>query len=64
MRKILTALRCIWIILELPFVKTFHPQILGLPFVAFWIQAGVVITVFCIHTLWTLDKKDKKRNSQ
>lgn len=57
MRYILTAIPFIWIILALPFVNTFHPQIFGLPFVAFWIQCGVVVTVICVHTLWSLDKK-------
>lgn len=57
MRVLLTAIPFIWIILALPFVNTVHPHILGLPFVAFWIQSGVVVTVICVHTLWSLDKK-------
>lgn len=56
-RFILTAIPFIWIILCLPFVNFVHPFVFGLPFLAFWIQAGVVVTVFCIHTLYMMDKK-------
>ncbi|WP_196593645.1 DUF3311 domain-containing protein [Pectinatus sottacetonis] len=57
MRIILTAIPFIWIILSLPFVNHIQPLIFGLPFVAFWIQLGVVITVFCIHRLYVMDTK-------
>lgn len=60
MRYVLTIIPFIWIILALPFVNTFHPQIFGLPLLAFWIQFGVIVTVACIHTLWMLDKKKDK----
>jgi len=60
-RFILTALPFVWIILALPFVNRVHPFIFGLPFIAFWIQLGVVVTVGCIHTLYMMDKKKNKK---
>lgn len=60
----LTAVPFLWMIVALPFVNRFHPQILGLPFIAFWIQLGVVVSVFCIHTLWELDKKKQKAKEE
>jgi uncharacterized membrane protein len=63
MRTILTAIPFIWIILALPFANTTHPMILGLPFVAFWIQLGVVVSVVCIHTLYIHDKKLRKKKA-
>ena len=64
MKYLLTVIPFIWIIASLPFGNTFHPQIAGLPFLAFWIQAGVIVTVACIHTLWVLDKKDRLRSKK
>jgi len=63
MRVLLTAIPFIWIILALPFTNVTHPMVLGLPFVAFWIQLGVVVTVFCIHTLYMYDKKIRKQKA-
>lgn len=60
---ILTAIPFIWIILALPFVNHTHPIIFELPFVAFWIQAGVVVTVICIHMLYTMEKKKNSNKS-
>ena len=63
MRILLTAIPFVWIILCLPFANVTHPMVFGLPFVAFWIQLGVVISVFCIHTLYMHDKKLRKKKA-
>lgn len=57
LRIFLTAVPFIWIIGALPWVNRVHPMIFGVPFLAFWIQLGVIISVFCIHALYTIDKK-------
>ncbi len=59
MRMILTAIPFVWIILAIPFVNTMEPRVGGLPFVAFWIQCGVVVAAVCIHTLYMQDKKKR-----
>lgn len=56
-RFVLTAVPFVWIILCLPLANRAHPFIFGIPFLAFWTQLGVLITVFCIHALYTMDKK-------
>lgn len=60
MRLFLTLLPFLWIILALPLVNSLEPRIGGIPFVAFWIQCGVVLTVLCIHTLYKMDKKKRE----
>lgn len=57
LRYILSAIPFVWTILALPFVNRVHPYILGMPFLAFWIQLGVIVSVFCIHTLYKMERK-------
>lgn len=62
---ILTAIPFIWIILCLPFANRVHPYILGMPFLAFWFQAGVIVSIICIHRLYVIEqRKEKERKGE
>lgn len=56
-RFLLTAVPFIWMIGCLPFANRVHPFVFGLPFLAFWIQLGVIVTVICVRALYELDRK-------
>lgn len=55
----LSAVPFLWMIAALPFANRVHPYVLGMPFLAFWIQLGVVVTVFCIHTLYKMEQNEE-----
>lgn len=60
MRISLTAIPFIWIILCLPWANRVEPTLDGIPFLAVWIQLGVLITSFCLGALYHYDKKHRK----
>lgn len=57
---ILTAIPFLWIIGGLPFANRVHPYVLGMPFLAFWFQFGVIVSVICIHRLYVLEERKEK----
>ncbi len=63
-RIMLTLLPFAWMVLCLPFVNRVYPIVLGMPFIAFWIEAGIFVTVICLHTLYKMDtKREQEANS-
>jgi hypothetical protein len=40
-----------------PVVNRVRPLVLGLPFLAFWLVAGIPVTFVCIWALYTIDSK-------
>ncbi|HAT57134.1 MAG TPA: hypothetical protein DCS74_06115 [Veillonellaceae bacterium] len=59
LKVILSSVPFVWMIIALPFANRVHPYILGMPFLAFWIQLGVIVTVFCIHALYKMEQKEE-----
>ncbi|WP_040683337.1 DUF3311 domain-containing protein [Thermosinus carboxydivorans] len=55
-KVILTLIPFIWTIGMIPFVNRVKPFVLGLPFLAFWLIAGIVVAFLCISALYRLDK--------
>ena len=55
-KVILTLIPFIWTIGMIPFVNRVKPFVLGLPFLAFWLIAGIVVAFLCINALYRLDK--------
>jgi hypothetical protein len=58
-KVVLTLVPFIWIIGMIPVVNRVRPLILGLPFLAFWLVAGIPVAFVCI---WGLYRIDSKRN--
>lgn len=57
LKVILTLVPFIWIVGMIPFVNTLHPIILGLPFLAFWLLAGIFVAFGCLKIIHTIDSK-------
>ncbi|MBP2662632.1 MAG: hypothetical protein H6Q71_580 [Firmicutes bacterium] len=57
---ILTLIPFIWTIGMIPFVNRVKPFVLGLPFLAFWLVAGIIVAFLCIKALYTIDSKNNK----
>ncbi|WP_312420296.1 DUF3311 domain-containing protein [Anaerospora hongkongensis] len=57
-RVLLTLIPFIWSIGLLPFANRVKPLVMGLPFLAFWLVAGIIIAFLCIKALYTLDSKN------
>ncbi|MBP2628969.1 MAG: hypothetical protein H6Q68_3680 [Firmicutes bacterium] len=57
-KVILTLIPFIWTIGMIPFVNRVHPIVMGLPFLAFWLIAGVFVAFFCIKALYAIDSKN------
>lgn len=58
-KLLLTVVPFLWIIGMIPFVNRVRPIVFGLPFLAFWLVAGIPVTFVC---LWQLYNIDSKRN--
>ncbi|MDR1702034.1 MAG: DUF3311 domain-containing protein [Sporomusaceae bacterium] len=58
LKIILTIIPFIWLVGCLPFANRVHPIIMGLPFLAFWISAGVVVCFFCTLAMYHIDRKN------
>lgn len=58
-KVVLTLIPFIWTIGMLPFVNRVKPLVLGLPFVAFWLIAGIFVAFLCIGALYRIDKNNQ-----
>lgn len=56
LKLILTLIPFVWSIGMIPFVNRAHPFILGLPFLAAWLSAGIIVAFVCLSILYHLDK--------
>jgi hypothetical protein len=61
-RILLTLIPFIWTIGLLPFANRVKPLVLGLPFLAFWLVAGIIIAFLCIKALYSLDSKKNEES--
>jgi putative solute:sodium symporter small subunit len=59
-KVILTLIPFIWSIGMIPFANRVKPFVFGLPFLAFWFIAGIVVVYICLTILYKMDKKDEK----
>jgi len=55
LKIILTVIPFIWIVGMIPFVNKVHPIIMGLPFLAFWLVAGIFVTFACLKIIYRID---------
>lgn len=44
----------------IPFVNRVKPMVLGLPFLAFWLVAGIFVAFVCIYILYEIDSKKNR----
>ena len=58
-KVVLTLFPFIWIIGMIPVVNRVRPIVCGLPFLAFWLVAGIPVAFFCIWGLYHIDSKHK-----
>jgi hypothetical protein len=56
-KVVLTLFPFVWIVGMIPVVNRVQPIILGLPFMAFWLVAGIPVTFVCIWGLYNIDSK-------
>ncbi len=56
-RVILTLFPFLWIAGMIPFVNRVKPIVFGLPFLAFWLVAGIPVTFICLSILYKIDSK-------
>jgi hypothetical protein len=56
-KVVLTLVPFIWIVGMIPIVNRVRPLVLGLPFLAFWLVAGIPVTFVCIWGLYNIDSK-------
>ncbi|VBB04990.1 Hypothetical protein LUCI_0196 [Lucifera butyrica] len=54
----LTLIPFIWTIGMIPLANRVTPFIFGLPFLAFWLVAGVFVAFFCIQCIYRIDSKN------
>ncbi len=57
LKLILTLVPFIWIVGMIPFVNQVHPMIMQLPFLAFWLVAGIFVTFLCLQIIYKIDSK-------
>jgi hypothetical protein len=57
LKIVLTLIPIIWIVGMIPFVNTVHPLVLGLPFLAFWLVAGIFVAFGCLKIIHMIDSK-------
>lgn len=58
LKVILTIIPFLWIVGGLPFANKVHPIIFGLPFLAFWISAGIAVSFLCTAIMYRIDHKN------
>ncbi len=58
LKVILTLIPFIWTIGMIPFVNRVHPIIIGLPFLAFWLVAGIFVAFACLQIIYKIDTRD------
>jgi hypothetical protein len=59
-RVLLTLIPFIWTIGMIPFVNRVKPLVLGLPFLAFWLVAGIFVAFLCLSILYQIDAKNRQ----
>lgn len=57
-KVILTLIPFVWTIGMIPFVNRVKPIVMGLPFLAFWLVAGIFVAFVCIKFLYAMDSKN------
>lgn len=60
LKVVLTLIPFIWTIGMIPFVNKVKPLVFGLPFLAFWLVAGIFVAFACIGCLYIIDSKNKQ----
>ena len=60
MKVLLTLIPFIWVIGMIPFVNRVKPLVLGLPFLAFWLVAGIFVAFLCLWALYRIDSKNRQ----
>lgn len=58
LKIVLTLIPFIWIVGMIPFVNTIYPMVLGLPFLAFWLVAGIFVAFGCLKIIYKIDSKN------
>jgi hypothetical protein len=58
LKVVLTLIPFVWTIGLLPFVNHAKPIVFGLPFVAFWLVAGIFVAFVCIGIIFKIDSKN------
>jgi hypothetical protein len=61
-KVLLTLAPFVWIIGMIPFVNRVRPIVCGLPFLAFWLVAGIPVTFVCIWGLYSIDTKHNRHS--
>ena len=59
-RVLLTLIPFIWTIGMIPLVNRVKPLVLGLPFLAFWLVAGIFVSFVCLSVLYRIDAKNRQ----
>jgi hypothetical protein len=62
LKVVLTLIPFIWIVGMIPFVNTVHPMILGLPFLAFWLFAGIFVAFGCLKIIHGIDSEKESES--
>ncbi|MDF2572212.1 MAG: hypothetical protein K0R55_3816 [Sporomusa sp.] len=62
LKIILTLIPFIWIVGMIPFVNRVHPIIMGLPFLAFWLVAGIFVTFTCLRFIYKIDSSNRSKS--
>jgi hypothetical protein len=60
LKIILTLVPFIWMVGMIPFVNRVYPMIMQLPFLAFWLVAGIFVTFACLQIIYKIDLKSNK----
>ncbi|AEE14540.1 hypothetical protein Thena_0911 [Thermodesulfobium narugense DSM 14796] len=58
LKLVLTLIPFCWTILMIPFVNRVKPIVLGLPFLAFWLVAGIFVAFICLSIIYKIDTKN------
>lgn len=56
-KVILTLIPFFWTIAMIPFVNRVKPFVFGLPFLAFWLVAGIFVAFICLTIVYKIDSK-------
>ncbi|WP_371381300.1 DUF3311 domain-containing protein [Sporomusa aerivorans] len=57
LKVILTLVPFVWIVGMIPFVNKVYPIICGLPFLAFWLFAGIFVAFGCLKIVYKIDSR-------
>jgi len=59
-KVLLTLIPFIWTIGMIPFVNRVKPLVFGLPFLAFWLVAGIFVAFLCLSVVYRMDSKKRQ----